>query len=660
MPTIAGSELIHLPASRAVGTPATDEVIRVSVILHPKAPLPLPAVGVGPLTREQFAATYGADPAAIAKVENFARQYGLTVVESSAARRTVVLSGTIAVMATAFGVRFANYSASGATYRGYEGGINIPDELAAVVVAVHGLDNRPAAEPRFAVAQPADLENHEAGGPYTPVEVATAYAFPTTSHGNGQCIGIIELGGGFRATDLQTFFGGLDLPVPEVVVISVDGATNSPGVSDADYEVGLDIQVAGAVAPQAKIAVYFAPNTFDGFLDAINTAVLDTVNQPSVISISWGQSEDSWPLQSRNAFDQAFNTAGLIGLTVFAASGDRGSSDGVADGLAHVDFPASDPNVVGCGGTRLVANGATIQSEVVWNDSSGSSGGGVSKFPLPSWQALANVPPSVNPGHNVGRGVPDVAGNADPATGYKCVIDGSAVTLGGTSAVAPLWAGLSALLDSGADHAMGFITPTLYQHSNLFRDITMGNNGAYVAKIGWDACTGWGSPNGPELAAFFAVPPMDVVGIAGGQLWHTIRNPDGTWVPAFGLVESVEQNNPGAFSAISCAGVGNQLQVVGIAGGQLWHTIRNPDGTWVPAFGLVESVEQNNPGAFSAISCAGVGNQLQLTGIAGGQLWHTIRNPDGSWVPAFGLVESVEQNNPGAFSAISCAGVAPE
>jgi hypothetical protein len=147
------------------------------------------------------------------------------------------------------------------------------------------------------------------------------------------------------------------------------------------------------------------------------------------------------------------------------------------------------------------------------------------------------------------------------------------------------------------------------------------------------------------------------VGIVAGQLWHTIRNPDGSWQPTFGLVESQEQNNPGAFSAISCAGVGNQLHVVGIVAGQLWHTIRNPDGSWQPTFGLVESQEQNNPGAFSAISCAGVGDQLHVVGIVGGQLWHTIRNPDGSWQATFGLVESQEQNNPGAFTAISGAGV---
>ena len=153
---------------------------------------------------------------------------------------------------------------------------------------------------------------------------------------------------------------------------------------------------------------------------------------------------------------------------------------------------------------------------------------------------------------------------------------------------------------------------------------------------------------------------LQVVGVVNGQLWHTIRNPDGSWQPQFGLVESQEQNNPGAFDAISAAGVGDELQVVGVVNGQLWHTIRNPDGSWQPQFGLVESQEQNNPGAFDAISAAGVGDELQVVGVVNGQLWHTIRNPDGSWQPQFGLVESQEQNNPGAFDAISAAGVGDE
>jgi hypothetical protein len=144
---------------------------------------------------------------------------------------------------------------------------------------------------------------------------------------------------------------------------------------------------------------------------------------------------------------------------------------------------------------------------------------------------------------------------------------------------------------------------------------------------------------------------------APGWAWHTIRLSDQSWQPFFGLIERNESNNPGAFSAVSCGGVVDQLHVVGIAGGQLWHTIRRSDQSWQSFFGLIEGVESNNPGAFSAVSCAGVGDQLQVVGIAGGQLWHTIRRSDQSWQSFFGLIEGVESNNPGAFSAVGCGGV---
>jgi hypothetical protein len=152
---------------------------------------------------------------------------------------------------------------------------------------------------------------------------------------------------------------------------------------------------------------------------------------------------------------------------------------------------------------------------------------------------------------------------------------------------------------------------------------------------------------------------LQVVGIAKtGQLWHTIRHADGTWQPAFGLIEGQEQNNPGFFAAVGCAGVGVEMQLVGVAGGQLWHTIRNSDGTWQPTFGLVESQEENNPGAFTFVSCAGVGEDLHVVAVdAGGKLWHTIRGSAGAWQPTFGSIEGQETNDPGAFGEARCAGV---
>jgi kumamolisin len=328
--------------------------------------------------------------------------------------------------------------------------------------------------------------------------------------GTGECIGIIELSGGYKTSDLKAYFSGLGLKTPSVSSVSVDGGKNSPSgdANGADGEVMLDIEIAGAVAPGAKIVVYFCPNTSQGFLDAITQAVHDTVNKPSVISISWGGPESGWTAQAMEQFDQAFQDAAAVGITVCIAAGDQGSSDGAGDSLAHVDFPASSPNALACGGTTLDASTSKIISEVVWNDSSsggGATGGGISdQFPLPSYQQGAGVPPSANSGGKVGRGVPDVAGNADPDTGYEIRVDGSSVVAGGTSAVAPLWAGLVARLNQALGKPVGFLNPNLYgpvHQAGTFRDITSGNNGAYSAGPGWDACTGWGVAIGAKLLA---------------------------------------------------------------------------------------------------------------------------------------------------------------
>ena len=268
----------------------------------------------------------------------------------------------------------------------------------------------------------------------------------------------------------------------------------------------LDIEVAASVAPGAKIAVYFTPNTDQGFIDAITTAVHDETNKPSVISISWGGPESTWTWQSMTALDAACQSAAALGVTITVAAGDNGSTDGLTGN--NVDFPASSPHVLACGGTKLDANGATIVSEVVWNElalKDGATGGGVSNvFALPSWQANAKVPkPS---GKTGGRGVPDVAGDADPTTGYTIRVDGDTSTIGGTSAAAPLWAGLVAVANEQLGTQVGFIQPAIYaaKVASAFNDITQGNNGAFSAGPGWDACTGLGSPIASKLIPLLA------------------------------------------------------------------------------------------------------------------------------------------------------------
>jgi kumamolisin len=332
---------------------------------------------------------------------------------------------------------------------------------------------------------------------FNPPQVAALYDFPTTATGSGETIGILELGGGYNTSDIDTYFGGLGLTPPPVVAVSVDGGTNSPGdPNGADGEVALDIQVAGSIANGAKLAVYFAPNTDQGFIDAITTAVHDATNKPSILSISWGGPESSWAQSSVTALDDACQSAAALGVTITVASGDNGSSDGVSDGQNHVDFPASSPHVLACGGTELIGSVGKIESETVWNDGTdgGATGGGFSTlFPVPTWQASAGI-------SGAGRGVPDVAGDAAPESGYNILVDGQQEVVGGTSAVAPLWAALIAIINEMKGSPVGFVSPTLYADEADFHDITSGNNGAYSAAKGWDACTGLGSPDGAELA----------------------------------------------------------------------------------------------------------------------------------------------------------------
>jgi kumamolisin len=438
----------------------------------------------------------------MAKVEAFAKEHGLKVVEASAARRTLVLSGTAAQLSTAFGVKLARYEHPEGTYRGRSGPIYVPSKLSSIVQAVLGLDDRPQAKPHLRA-----FKKRQGGVSYTPPQLARLYDFPKGVDGSGQCIGIVELGGGYTSQDLKAYFASLSIPMPKVIAVGVDGGSNSPtgDPSGPDGEVMLDVEVAGGVAPGAQIVVYFAPNTDRGFLDAITTAVHDSQNKPSVISISWGSAESNWTSQATQAFDQAFQAAAVMGVTVCCAAGDGGSSDGESDGLAHVDFPASSPHALACGGTRLMSKGGVIASEVVWNDEpgGGATGGGVSDvFPLPAWQSSANVPPSANPGGHVGRGVPDICADADPVTGYDVRVDGQTTVFGGTSAVAPLWAGLIALMNQQLGRPIGYLNPLLYGKVNNIgglHDITMGNNGAYSARPGWDACTGLGSPDGSKL-----------------------------------------------------------------------------------------------------------------------------------------------------------------
>jgi kumamolisin len=502
-------------------------VITVTVLLRRRAEVPTELVeGPQTITTTELGNRYGANPDDAQLVTEVLGSYGLTVAETHLDSRRLKVSGTIAAMQEAFGTTLASVTSphpdgSGNVQHRYRtGSLSVPARLSGIVTAVLGLDDRPQARPQFrrapafgsrTTAEPDDGSSAPAaaGSPLTAPQVASFYQFPAGTDGTGQAVAIIELGGGYTASDLSTYFSGLGLSVPSVNAVGVDSGSNTPG-QEADGEVELDIEVVGGVAPGAVQYVYFANNTDQGFIDAISQAVHATPT-PIAVSISWGQSEDQWSAQTRTAMDQAFSDAAALGVTVTVAAGDNGSSDDPSEQTqVHCDFPASSPHALACGGTKLIGNTSSfaIRSEVVWNElasNEGAGGGGVSDvWPLPSYQANAGVPASASGGH-VGRGVPDVAGNADPVTGYLVVVDGQQEPIGGTSAVAPLWAGLIARLAQATGKRFGLLQPMLYAGAapsvaaTGFNDIVEGNNGAYKAGPGWDACTGLGSPNGAAL-----------------------------------------------------------------------------------------------------------------------------------------------------------------
>jgi kumamolisin len=538
---LPGSARTRLEAATPAGQLDTSERAELTLVLRRRAEIPAEIVeGPAVLTHDQLAERYGADPADVDLVRQTLGTLGLEVTEVHASTRRVKVAGTIGALSSAFGVTLQQVSSpdpktgEDVMHRYREGPLFVPAALDGVVLAVLGLDTRPQARPHFRRRGAGTVPHAAAaqGNTYPPNQVADIYKFPAGTTGAGQTIAVIELGGGFSTSDLDTYFGGLGIAVPSISAVSVDGASNAPGSdpNGADVEVALDIDVIGAAAPGASQLVYFAPNSDNGFVDAISAAASATP-APIAISISWGQSEDSWTAQGRSAMDAAIADAAAMGITVCVASGDNGSGDAVNDGQSHVDFPASSPHALACGGTKLIADpsAGTISSEVVWNEmaaNEGAGGGGVSDhFTVPSFQANAGVPAraarsevasevtsEVAPGAAAasaaaagGRGVPDVAGNADPVTGYQVFSGGQAQVVGGTSAVAPLWAALVSRLAEAAGQRFGLIQTLLYAGVSPgtavdgFNDITSGDNGAYAAGPGWDACSGLGSPDGTAL-----------------------------------------------------------------------------------------------------------------------------------------------------------------
>lgn len=547
-PGKVSADYIHLKGSnrrascsaRVIGPVNAEERISITVVLRRKIdaePLPdfeyfskTPPRDRPVLSRTEFANKYGASDDDMNAVGNFLRAAGLDIEQTNAVRRIIEASGTAHQLSNAFGVTLKEYEhrvlrrrgtePATESYRGREGFIHIPRHLEGIIVGVFGLDNR-----RISKRASADPSNTTA---VTVRQVTQLYDFPSNAAA-GQTIGIFSEAG-YQLSDISVAFDGSP---PGMIDVNV-GARNNGA---ADHETTQDICIAAAAAPGAAIAVYFTTYDEKGWIDLINRWVHPGAGDPrcSVLSASFYVSRGDDPAQLThdgvsiswiNAVHMALQDAATVhgeGRTFCTVSGDYGV-DGTcqlcctSDLRQHVSYPGSDPWALCCGGTTLGNISGSSFDEYVWNDiitTSGgaqipvATGGGVSDlFPLPSYQRGAGIPRSLKDNH-VGRGVPDVAANASPSSGYQITVGGVPRNGNGTSAAAPLWAGLIAVINAGLGHNVGFINPVLYQiGSTGFRDIVgppgpadNGINGipGYPARPGWDACTGWGSPHGQAL-----------------------------------------------------------------------------------------------------------------------------------------------------------------
>lgn len=579
------------------------------------------------LTSEQFEDMFGADPDDIEFVTSALETAGFAVLEVNAVRRRIRVVGTGAQFTQLCGVVLQHFALGSHVYRGHASAAVIPDELASVVTAIVGLDERPgaarasaqhsgvldtaalvgvhqstartaaalqdelvdlgdeaarstsgdaqafreiaeatvagrpstselakdlvalsaasarvqhsvieasteylrgAARAQDAMAKAALLDHYNGLGVHTPPQIAELYDFPADADGAGECVAVIELGGGYDRSTLQEYFDFLDLPMIDIQDVSVGGGANRPEGSEPIVgEVCLDIEVIGGAAPGAKQVVYFAPLTALGFVEAIHTAVHDRDNRPSVISASWDLSEGFWaaaPIYI-TLMEEALAEAAMLGITVVCSAGDYGTPTTLHTGTAWVDYPASSPHVLGVGGTTLTVRDGKVASEITWNTSLNlgqTTGGGLSVlFPVPEWQSGVSLPDSINPGFPAGRGVPDVAAVSDPTTGYLIQVSRAGTKIiCGTSSAAPLWAALIARINQALGERVGYLNPVLYgpgAAEQACNDIVSGNNAfgtyvysgfnripiqaaaGYTAGVGWDATTGWGSPRGTGL-----------------------------------------------------------------------------------------------------------------------------------------------------------------
>ncbi len=516
---LVGSEHPAHPKTQRLEAAGADEMVHVTLIVRRRPDGPpmknhdyFQKVPIGArqrLSSAEFEEAHGATQADLDEVGRFCRSHNLTVIEANRSRRSVRVSGTVGQMNAAFGVELHHYESPLGRYHGFEGQVQLPSSLYGVVEAVIGLDNRPV--PSHHLSQDPSNTNG-----LTPQQIAQLYNFPVGT-GAGQTVGIYEgPGAGYTPADLKLTVNGWGITTPPAPTDFPAGSNSN--VSDG--ETVLDVTVVSAIASQAAIVVYF--NNGTGAADILSTLgnmihPTGTDPVPTILSISyaWSADDDTSFISSTEytQLDNLFSDAAQKGITVCIASGDTGTQCESAT-QSQVWFPGSDHWALSCGGTTVGNLSGSNFDEYVWNDvglgGPGATGGGVSAlFPVPAWQNNVTVPKR-NGTVTVGRGTPDVAGNASENSGYPLFLGGTNVgPVGGTSAVAPLYAGLVALLNQNLGQSVGFLNPTIYALGNsICRDVTgtagptnndFGGITGYPTEVGWDACTGWGSIDGSAL-----------------------------------------------------------------------------------------------------------------------------------------------------------------
>ncbi len=476
------------------------------------------------LTPEEFAARYSPTPAEYARVIAYAQAMGLTVTGTHANRTLLEVAAPAGQINRAFGLRLLTYKSQldGRTFFAPDAEPQIPAALGGLVSGVIGLSNASVRTPHlrektWAAITPAldPYAAHETGsgpgGGLTPSDIKTAYNLNGVSqNGSGQTLGLFELDG-YTASDIAAYESAYGLPAVPLQNVLLGGYSGAAGSGAA--EVTLDIELMTALAPGAsKILVYEAPNSDAGVVAAYSQIATD--NTAKEISTSWGEAENSASASTRSSENTAFQQMAAQGQSIYAAAGDSGANDNGSS--LSVDDPASQPYMVGVGGTALTTNGAggAYKSEKTWNNGAGNGagGGGISTvWTIPSYQtSLAGS--AASKGSKTYRNVPDVSLDADPNTGYAVYFQGAWTIYGGTSCAAPLWAGFTALVNqkrvAAGSATLGFANPTLYNlaatsaYANDFHDIADGSTNLYYPAVtGYDDATGLGTFNGASLLA---------------------------------------------------------------------------------------------------------------------------------------------------------------